>query len=1121
MGNEAMSSYEIKISPIPDFEPTVGFGLLAVGDFDGDGDVDILRQTAVGEAPIFIENTNGTFSVTSKVTIPAVAGLNLSATNAKVSDFDSDGDLDIYQQLPGAANDIFLLSDLITPDTTPPTATIVVANTALRASETAQVTITFSEAVTGFNNSDLAIEGGTLSAVASTDNIVWTATFTPSADLTDATNVITLANTGVTDAVGNAGTGTTTSNNYAIDAARPTATIVVADTFLTAGETSQVTITFSEAVTGFTLADLTVQSGTLSALTTADNIVWTATLTPAVNLTDATNVITLANTGIADAAGNAGAGATVSSNYVIDTAAPAFASATVNGTALVLTYDEALDAANPPPASAFAVQAGGASVTINAVAVDASTGTVTLTLASGVANGQAVTVAYTDPTAGNDASAIQDAAGNDAASLPATSVTNNTPDTTPPVITAVSIPNSPLKIGDTVTANITVAPDADTYTLQSGTIGGYTLGGLTKVNATTYTATFTITPGSDVAAAADLAVNLILSDTAGSSNAAYTTPISQNADAIDATRPVLVSSAINGSTLVLTYSEALDAANPPAANAFVVQAGGSAIAVTSVAVDASAKTVTLTLAAGVANAQAVTVAYTDPTAGNDAAAIQDTLGNDAASLPATSVTNNTPAPPAPPTPPTIDPNGPLTQSPGAGQTQTLSNKTGGSLTLDGPGTLILTGTNTYTGPTTVQAGTLLVNGSIVSPTTVKAGGTLGGSGQLGTVTIESGGTLSPGNSPGILSTKDLTLAAGAILKEEIGGTASGQFDQLKVDGSVDVSGAKLDVIAFNNFASARFDRFVIIDNDGTDAIRGSFAGLAEGGTLSFGARSLRISYQGGDGNDVTLTDTTGLLVRPEAFGTVVTSPASTAGYVYGLYEALLNRAPDPLGLASFAAAVENGASLTQVASAILASAERGPAPTSLNAFVESLYVNLLDRPADAAGLQYWTAQLSSGASQASVAVQIATSGEASTVLSPVFSRGVFVADTSESSVARLYHVLLERAPDAGGLQAFSAIVETGGGGAAGEAARLMQVATSILASPEYTGKHGGTSDAAFIAELYQDALGRAPDTGGQAFYLDALSRGASRTDVALAVTQSPEAQVHLVGQIELGQYLAA
>lgn len=72
----------------------------------------------------------------------------------------------------------------------------------------------------------------------------------------------------------------------------------------------------------------------------------------------------------------------------------------------------------------------------------------------------------------------------------------------------------------------------------------------------------------------------------------------------------------------------------------------------------------------------------------------------------------------------------------------------GSLTISGPGTLTLSNTNTYTGATTVNGGTLIVDGSIAPSalTTVNAGGTLGGSGILGNTAI-AGGTLAPG-SPG-------------------------------------------------------------------------------------------------------------------------------------------------------------------------------------------------------------------------------------------------------------------------------------------------------------------------------------------------------------------------------------
>lgn len=105
-----------------------------------------------------------------------------------------------------------------------------------------------------------------------------------------------------------------------IDGVRPTATVVVADTTLTVGETSLVTVTFSEAVSGFTNADLTVANGSLSAVSSSNGgITWTATLTPSAATTDATNIITLSNAGVMDSAGNAGTGTTDSNNYAVDT----------------------------------------------------------------------------------------------------------------------------------------------------------------------------------------------------------------------------------------------------------------------------------------------------------------------------------------------------------------------------------------------------------------------------------------------------------------------------------------------------------------------------------------------------------------------------------------------------------------------------------------------------------------------------------------------------------------------------------------------------------------------------------------------------------------------------------
>ena len=102
----------------------------------------------------------------------------------------------------------------------------------------------------------------------------------------------------------------------------------------------------------------------------------------------------------------------------------------------------------------------------------------------------------------------------------------------------------------------------------------------------------------------------------------------------DETPPMLTGATVNGSTLVLTYDEALDGASVPAEGDFVVTADGSAITVNGVRVAGS--TVTLTLATAVESGQTVTLAYTP-----GANPIQDAAGNDAALLSGQTVANNT------------------------------------------------------------------------------------------------------------------------------------------------------------------------------------------------------------------------------------------------------------------------------------------------------------------------------------------------------------------------------------------------------------------------------------------------------------------------------------------------
>ncbi|WP_010108935.1 Ig-like domain-containing protein, partial [Verminephrobacter aporrectodeae] len=116
------------------------------------------------------------------------------------------------------------------------------------------------EPVNGFDASDIVCTGGTLSTpTANAERTVWTATFTPTDNVSARANTIRVYLTGVTNATGNAGTGSAISANYSVDtrtdSTGPTATITLADSALTAGETTTVTFRFSEPVNGFDASD--------------------------------------------------------------------------------------------------------------------------------------------------------------------------------------------------------------------------------------------------------------------------------------------------------------------------------------------------------------------------------------------------------------------------------------------------------------------------------------------------------------------------------------------------------------------------------------------------------------------------------------------------------------------------------------------------------------------------------------------------------------------------------------------------------------------------------------------------------------------------------------------------
>ncbi len=189
-----------------------------------------------------------------------------------------------------------------------------------------------------------------------------------------------------------------------------------------------------------------------------------------------------------------------------------------------------------------------------------------------------------------------------------------------------------------------------------------------------------------------------------------------------------------------------------------------------------------------------------------------------------------------------------------------------SVTKSGVGTWVLNQTNTYTGATTVSTGTLVVNGSIStsSLTTVATGAILGGSGTIGALTVSSGGFINPGNSPGILSVSGAYTQAGLFTAEINGLTAGTEHDQINVTGSVDITGGSL-AASFSAGTYAANDLIFILLNDGSDAITGTYSGLAQGATVtSYGGFNWNISYVANSGGSPSFTGGNDIALMAEA-----------------------------------------------------------------------------------------------------------------------------------------------------------------------------------------------------------------------------------------------------------------
>ena len=339
---------------------------------------------------------------------------------------------------------------------------------------------------------------------------------------------------------------------------------------------------------------------------------------------------------------------------------PTYVSTAINtaGTIVTLTYNETLSSTTAL-ASAFTVTANGSAVTVNSVAISGST--VQLTMGSVISSEKTLTIAYAAPTANGATTntAIQDVVGNDSASLASVSFTNSsTVDQVAPIYSSIANASTGLTITLTYNENLsTTTALASAFTVTNG---GVTIP-VSSVATASGTKTVVLTLSSAVGSGKTVTVayaapsidtattNTAIQDVAGNDAPSFSAiTLTTNSSSVDQTSPVYLSGSVasSGLTIDLVYDETVSTTTA-AASAFTVQSDGNAVVVSSVAKSSvfntlGIRSIVLTLSSAIGNGKTVTVAYTAPAvnAATSNAAIQDTAGNDAISLAATSMTNN-------------------------------------------------------------------------------------------------------------------------------------------------------------------------------------------------------------------------------------------------------------------------------------------------------------------------------------------------------------------------------------------------------------------------------------------------------------------------------------------------
>ena len=552
-----------------------------------------------------------------------------------------------------------------TPDTTAPRVMSITSETTHPTKDRFTVTIIFTEEVTGLTAVEIVVINALGSNFAGA-GASYTLDIEPSANIEDDVTVRVPADAAVDGAnIGNLEGSAT----FAVDTRTPTVSTVEISSdpgtnrTYAAGDEIQATVTFSETVEveGTPWLELELGGGVRTAIYQGGSgtaaLVFAYEVADGESGTDGVGVEadSLSGGTIKDGADNPAVldheAVEPQAGHQVDGVKPVLAAtdgAVADGATLTLTYNELLDRSSTPASGNFTVSGGDHARTVSRVSVSGST--VVLTLDAGAEHGEAgIQVSYTPGT-----NPIRDVPGNEAEALSREPVTNDTPDTTAPTVSSLAITSNPG--GDQIYAaedeiEVTVTFD-ETLEVQGtpqlrlrvgsrNRTAGYLRGSGTAALVFSYEVALgdEDTDGVSIAAGRiDRNGGTIKDEADNDAVLDHEALAPQAGHKVDGVRPAFLSAAVDGSSLTLTYGEALDPGSRPAAGDFTVQVESSGRSVSGVSVSGSV--VTLTLDPAVEHGDmGIRVNYSPGTR-----PIRDAVGNDALGLSSQSVTNTTGAP---------------------------------------------------------------------------------------------------------------------------------------------------------------------------------------------------------------------------------------------------------------------------------------------------------------------------------------------------------------------------------------------------------------------------------------------------------------------------------------------